>query len=155
VASFWTFVFRSKGSFFVSKFRAYSGQVFTAETSNVEGEEGDGMRFQNITGRRVAYLRYQKKWTQDRLASKLQCQGVDISRLSLARMEWGVTKISDAVLAGLQKVFGIPIIQFFPQEVQDSDADFAKRVPTPLPAPDPPKKPRRKCQKLTKRPKKI
>ena len=113
------------------------------------------MLFQNITGRRVAYLRSQKKWTHDRLASKLQCKGVDISRLSLARMEWGVTKISDTVLAGLQKVFGIPIVQFFPQEVQDSDADFAKRVPTPLPDPDPPKKPRRKCQKLTKRPKKV
>jgi hypothetical protein len=80
---------------------------------------------------------------------------VDISRLSLARMEWGVTKISDTVLAGLQKVFGIPIVQFFPQEVQDSDADCAKRVPTPLPDPDPPKNPRRKCQKLTKRPKKV
>ena len=113
------------------------------------------MRFQNITGRRVAYLRSQKKWTHDRLASKLQCQGVDISRLSLARMEWGVTKISDTVLAGLQKVFGIPIAQLFPQEVQDSDADCAKRVLTPLPGPAPPKKPRRKCQKLTKRPKKV
>jgi transcriptional regulator with XRE-family HTH domain len=155
VASFWTLPFRNQAIFLVSKFRAYSAQVVTAETSNVESEEGDGMRQQNITGRRVGYLRSQKKWTHKTLAAKLQCQGVDISRLSLARMEWGVTKISDTVLAGLQKVFGLPIIRFFPQEVQDSDADFAKRIPTPLPDPDPPKTPRRKCQKLTKRPKKV
>ncbi|MGA3282884.1 MAG: hypothetical protein ABSD57_00295 [Verrucomicrobiota bacterium] len=121
----------------------------------MEIKDGKGMRFQNVTGRRVAYLRYQQKWTQERLAAKLQCKGVDISRLSLARMEWGITKISDTVLAGLQKVFCLPIVRFFPQEIQDLDADFAKGGPAPLPDPEPPKQSRRKCQKLTKRSKKV
>lgn len=130
-------------------------RLFETETCPMEIKEGNGMRFQNVTGRRVAYLRYQKKWTQDRLAAKLQCKGVDISRLSLARMEWGVTKISDTVLAGLQKVFCLPIVQFFPQEIQDLDADYTNNVPAPAPEPDPPKQSRRKCQKLTKQPKKV
>ncbi len=112
------------------------------------------MTRQNITGRRVAYLRSQKKWTHKTLAAKLQCQGVDISRLSLARMEWGVTKVSDTVLEGLQKVFRIPIVLFFPQEVQESDTEFAKRIAAQSPDPVYTEKPR-KCQKLTKRRKKV
>jgi transcriptional regulator with XRE-family HTH domain len=106
------------------------------------------MGFQNVSGRRVAYLRSQKKWTHDKLATKLQCEGVDISRLSLARMEWGVTKISDKVLAGLQKVFRLPIVCFFPQEIQDLDAMYATQLPNPVSKEKP-----SKCRKLTKRPK--
>ena len=58
-------------------------------------------------------------------------------------------------LVGFQKVFRLPVIRFFPQEIQDADAEFGKRDPAPLPDPKPSKKPRRKCQKLTKRPKKV
>ncbi len=112
------------------------------------------MRRQNITGLRMAYLRSQKKWTQDRLATKLQCAGVDISRLSVARIEYGILKVNDTILAGLQKVFRIPIVLLFPQEIQDLDADFTKHIANQSPAPA--KKPRRKnsrrkCQKLTKK----
>jgi len=112
------------------------------------------MRRQNITGLRMAYLRSQKKWTQDRLATKLQCAGVDISRLSVARIEYGILKVNDTVLAGLQKVFRIPIVLLFPQEIQDLDADFTKRIADQLPNPVSTEKPR-KCQKLTNRQKKV
>jgi transcriptional regulator with XRE-family HTH domain len=105
----------------------------------------------NITGRQVAYWRSQKKWTQEILAAKLQAAGVDITRLSVARIEYGILKVDDAVLAGLQRVFRRPIIRFFPQEIQVFDAELAQRSPDPLPDPIPLTKSQRKCQDLTKR----
>jgi transcriptional regulator with XRE-family HTH domain len=107
------------------------------------------MRRKNLTGRQVAYWRYQKKWTQKTLSARLQCLGFDISREMLGNIEIGLRGVEDNWLEGFQKVFGLPIIKFFPQEIQDFDAKLASN-------PDPPKKPRRKCQqKLTKRPKKV
>ncbi len=106
---------------------------------------------QNLIGFRVAYLRNQKKWTQKTLAAKLQCRGVDISRLSVARIEYGIIKVNDKVLAGLLRVFRLPIIQFFPQEIRDLDADYAQNVAEQPPNPLSTKKRRRKCPKLTKR----
>ena len=104
------------------------------------------MQRQNATGRRLAYLRSQRNWTQEILAARLQCRGYNISRQVVAKIELGLRGVSDIWLIGFQKAFDLPIIKFFPQEVQDADMDFAK--------PDLPKKSRRKCQKLTKRPKK-
>jgi transcriptional regulator with XRE-family HTH domain len=111
----------------------------------------DGMYRKNITGLRVAYLRSQKKWTQEILAAKLQGAGVDITRLSVARIEYGIIKVNDTVLAGLQRVFRLPIIQFFSQELQVFDAELVQRSPAPLLKPVPLTKSRPKCQKLTKR----
>jgi transcriptional regulator with XRE-family HTH domain len=113
------------------------------------------MRRKNITGRQVAYWRYQNKWTQETLAARLQCLGYGISREMVANIEVGLRGVEDNWLVAFQKVFRLPIIRFFPQEIQDSDAEFGKRAPAPLPGPDPPKKPRRKCQKLTKRRKQV
>ena len=56
------------------------------------------MLFQNVTGRRMAYFRFQRKWSQKTLAAKLQCQGVDISRMGVARIELGHTRVNDTVL---------------------------------------------------------
>ncbi|MBU6411382.1 MAG: hypothetical protein KGR98_13435 [Verrucomicrobia bacterium] len=112
------------------------------------------MRRKNITGRQVAYWRYQNKWTQETLAARLQCLGYDISRETVVKIELDLRGVEDNWLAGFQEVFGLPIIQFFPKEVRDEDARLAQRPPAPLPEPDPPKKPkkrRRKCQQLTKR----
>jgi transcriptional regulator with XRE-family HTH domain len=114
-------------------------------------KEGDDMCRKNITGRQVAYLRSQKKWTQEILAAKLQAAGVDLTRLSVARIEYGILKVNDTVLGGLQRVFRLPIIQFFPQELQVFDADLARRSAAPLLNSGPLTKSRSKCQKLTKR----
>lgn len=112
------------------------------------------MHRQNVTGQRVAYLRSQRKWTQQTLATKLQCAGVDITRLSVARIEYGVLKVNDTVLAGLLRVFRVPIVWLFPQEIQDLDAKFALRVAAQLSSPAPTNKPSQ-CQKLTKRPGRV
>jgi len=105
----------------------------------------------NITGRQVAYWRSQKKWTQEILAAKLQAAGVEISRLSVARIEYGILKVDDTVLAGLQRVFRLPIIQLFPEEAQILDAQLAQRLSIQLSDPTKIKKPPLKCQELTKR----
>jgi len=113
-----------------------------------------GMLPRNPIGRNVSRLRSEKNWSQERLALRLQCEGVDVSRDMLARVELGITKASVDFLLGVQKVFCLPIIRFFSKQIQDQDAKFAERVAAQLPAPA--KKPRRKnsrrkCQKLTKK----
>lgn len=107
-------------------------------------------------GRSIARLRSERNWSQEFLATRLQCEGVDVSRDMLARIELGLTKVSDEVIMGLQRVFRIPIIRLFPKAVQDLDEKFAQRVAAQLANPTSAKKPRQnnsrcKCQKLTKK----
>lgn len=84
-------------------------------------------RWNIIVGRRMAYLRWQRKLTQEELAAQLQCEGVDISRMGVARIELGHVRVDEEVLLGLLKVFELPIAQFFPKDVRDLDAKFAAR----------------------------
>lgn len=108
----------------------------------------------NITGRQVAYWRYQNQWTQATLAARLQCLGYNISREMVANIEVGLRGVEDNWLVAFQKVFHVPIIQLFPQEVQNLDGELARRHHAPLPACASPQKPKRspeKCPKLTKR----
>jgi len=81
----------------------------------------------------------------------LQLKGQDVSRDMLARMELGITRVNIELLLALQGVFCLPIIRFFPKDIQDLDAFYSQQPGEALPDPGPPKKPRRKCQKLTKR----
>ena len=119
-------------------------------------KKDDAMLPRNHIGRIVSRLRSEKNWSQQDLATQLQCQGVDVSRDMLARVELGITKASVDFLLGVQKVFCLPIIRFFSKQIQDQDAKFAERVAAQLPNPASAKKPRRKnsrrkCQKLTKK----
>ncbi len=163
-SSFWTLPFRKKTIFvaLVSGFSSPSetfGNVFiwpfAVETNRAGVEKGNDMGRKNITGRQVAYWRNQNRWTQKTLSARLECLGFDISREMVANIEAGFRGVEDNWLVGFQKVFRLPVIRFFPQDIQDADAEFGKRDPAPLPDPKPSKKPRRKCQKLTKRPKKV
>jgi transcriptional regulator with XRE-family HTH domain len=128
-----------------------SARVFEPETCHAEVEEDNDMWRKNITGRQVAYWRNQNRWTQKTLSARLECLGFGISREMVANIEAGLRGVEDNWLVGFQKVFRLPVIRFFPQEIQDADAEFGKRAPAPLPDPKPSKKPRRKCQKLTKK----
>ncbi len=86
------------------------------------------MRRRNIVvGRVMARLRSQEKWTQEILAARLQCEGVEISRQGVARIELGHVRVNEDVILGLQKVFQVPIIRLFPKEIQDRDAKLARR----------------------------
>jgi hypothetical protein len=161
VASFWTLSFGNKTLCvtLVSGFSSWSkifGNVhwpFTVEANHAGVEGGNDMRRKNITGRQLAYWRNQYRWTQKTLAARLQCLGFGISREMVANIEAGLRGVEDNWLVGFQKVFRLPVIRFFPQEIQDSDADYCKCASGQLSDSKPPKTPRRKCQKLTKRPK--
>jgi transcriptional regulator with XRE-family HTH domain len=87
------------------------------------------MRRRNvIIGRRVVRLRFERNWTQEILAARLQCEGVNVSRLMVAKIELGYNKVNEDLILGLQKVFRVPIIQLFPKEIQDLDEIFAART---------------------------
>lgn len=85
------------------------------------------MRRQNVIGLVVAKLRFERKWTQEILAARVQCQGVDVSRDMLANIESGRTKVTDEQVVGLQRAFGVRIILLFPKAVQELDEKFAER----------------------------
>jgi transcriptional regulator with XRE-family HTH domain len=83
----------------------------------------------NLIGPEVCRLRIQRNWTQDQLATKLQCLGYDISRETVAKIECGIRKVSDDWIAGFLKVFEVPIAQLFPLEIRKLDSQYAKPAP--------------------------
>lgn len=89
------------------------------------------MRRRNLIGRTISRLRSEQNWSQNDLATRLQLAGVDISRDMIARVELGLTKVSDELIQGLQLAFRVPIARLFPLYVQDKDHEFAKREKSP------------------------
>ena len=81
----------------------------------------------NTIGPAVAKLRFEREWTQEILAARLQCQGVNVSREVLANIESGRTQITDEHIMAFQQVFGVRIILFFPKSVQELDEKYAAR----------------------------
>jgi len=94
----------------------------------MEVEQRNGLTRHNVMGRRIAYLRWQRKLTQEKLAAQLQCRGVDISRMGVARIELGHVRVDEEVIVGLLKVFKVPIAHLFPKDVRDLDADYTTRL---------------------------
>src|SRR5260221_10753142 len=81
----------------------------------------------NIIGRAVARLRFERGWTQDLLAARLQCQGADVSRQMLANIESGRTQVTDVHIVAFQKVFGVRVARLFPETVQELDGKLTER----------------------------
>jgi transcriptional regulator with XRE-family HTH domain len=88
------------------------------------------MRRLNVIGSAIVRLRCERGWTQEVLAARLQCRGVDISRQMLANIESGRTRITDYFVTEFQKVFHVCIIELFPKAVQALDEQFARRKRT-------------------------
>jgi transcriptional regulator with XRE-family HTH domain len=86
------------------------------------------MPFLNIIGPVVIKLRQARKWSQEVLAARLQCQEDDISRDVLANIESGRQQITDKHIRALQKAFEVPVVRLFPKTVQDLDEKFAQRA---------------------------
>jgi transcriptional regulator with XRE-family HTH domain len=85
------------------------------------------MPFLNIIGPMVIKLRFERRWSQEVLAARLQCQEADISRDVLANIESGRTQVTDKHIRALQKAFGVQVVRLFPKLVQELDEKFAKR----------------------------
>ena len=71
----------------------------------------------NDVGPQIRRLRYERDWTQDSLATKLQLNGWDISREGVAKVEGGYHLVSDRQLVCLSAVFNVSLLAFFGSEV--------------------------------------
>ena len=70
----------------------------------------------NDVGPQIRRLRYERGWTQNLLAAKLQLRGWDISREGIAKVEGGYHLVSDRQLLCLSRVFHADLSTFFPME---------------------------------------
>jgi transcriptional regulator with XRE-family HTH domain len=86
------------------------------------------MRRRNVIGRMVSRLRFERNWTQDTLAARLQCEGMDITRDVVANIEIGRTKVTDDSLLFFQRAFRVQIVLLFSAEIQTLDEKFARRA---------------------------
>lgn len=75
----------------------------------------------NVIGPIVSRLRYQRRWTQDMLAARLQLQGCDASRDVVANLESRRCVVTDRLILALLRVFRIRLVDLFPPGV-----DFEK-----------------------------
>jgi transcriptional regulator with XRE-family HTH domain len=80
----------------------------------------------NIIGPVVIKLRFERGWSQETLAARLQCHEYDITRDVLANIETGRTQVTDKHIEALQKAFEVEISRLFPRSTQERDAVFAR-----------------------------
>ena len=79
----------------------------------------------NLVGPQVRKFRKQENWTQDMLTAKLQVEGWDVSRESLAKLESQFRRVPDCELLFLAKVLGVHVMDLFPAKL-----DLKKLDPT-------------------------
>jgi transcriptional regulator with XRE-family HTH domain len=73
----------------------------------------DCMKRRNLIGRKVGRLRYERGWTQDVLAAKLQLAGWMISRSSISRIESEQRHVHDFQLFIFAEVFDVEMTTLF------------------------------------------
>ncbi len=69
----------------------------------------------NLIGRQVSRLRYQRGWTQDMLADKLQLAGWMISRSGVSKIEGGLMYVPDFRLLYFAYTFQVDLPILFPE----------------------------------------
>jgi DNA-binding XRE family transcriptional regulator len=73
------------------------------------------MKKLNVIGRQVGRLRYQRGWTQEMLAARLQLAGWIISRSGVSKIENGSVCIPDFRLPCFAQLFGVAISDLYPK----------------------------------------
>jgi transcriptional regulator with XRE-family HTH domain len=73
------------------------------------------MKFLNVVGPQIRKLRYQRGWSQSKLAAKLQIAGWDISRSGLAKIESKLVWVGDYELFYFIRVFQVDWETLFPK----------------------------------------
>jgi|HubBroStandDraft_6_1064221.scaffolds.fasta_scaffold2095114_2 transcriptional regulator with XRE-family HTH domain len=71
-------------------------------------------RHANIIGQNVVKLRYQKDWTQDQLAAKMQLSGHYITRQIIANIETRRSSVNDKRIACFAEIFEVKTGDLFP-----------------------------------------
>ena len=82
----------------------------------------------NLVGPQVRTLRTRKNWTQEMLAARLQLEGWDVSRESLAKLEAQIRRVPDCELLFLAKALGIKPMDLFPSNVNLKKLDATLRL---------------------------
>jgi transcriptional regulator with XRE-family HTH domain len=73
-------------------------------------------------------MRNQNGWTQESLAAKLQVEGWDVSRESVAKLEAQFRRVPDCELLFLAKVLGAELTDLFPPNLELRKLDPALRL---------------------------
>ena len=73
------------------------------------------MKKLNVIGRQVGRLRYQRGWTQEMLAARLQVAGWIVSRSGVSKIENGSVYIPDYRIPCLAQLFGVAIADLYPK----------------------------------------
>jgi transcriptional regulator with XRE-family HTH domain len=82
----------------------------------------------NLIGPAVRKFRNQKNWTQEALAARLQVEGWDVSRESVAKLEAQFRRAPDCELLFLAKVLGIAVMELFPAKLDLKKLDPSLRL---------------------------
>lgn len=82
----------------------------------------------NLIGPAVRKFRNQKNWTQEALAARLQVEGWDVSRESVAKLEAQFRRAPDCELLFLAKVLGVEVIELFPAKLDLKKLDSSLRL---------------------------
>jgi transcriptional regulator with XRE-family HTH domain len=82
----------------------------------------------NLIGPAVRRFRNLKNWTQEALATRLQVEGWDVSRESVAKLEAQFRRAPDCELLFLAKVLGVKITELFPANVDLKELDPSLRL---------------------------
>lgn len=69
----------------------------------------------NVIGPQVRRFRYQRGWSQAKLAVKLQVLGWDISRSGVGKIEAQLSRVSDYQMIFLATVLGVDERELFPK----------------------------------------
>ena len=72
------------------------------------------MRTLNVVGPQIRKLRYERNWSQNILATKLQILGWDISRSGVAKIESGLVHVDDYRLFYFARVFKVTLTDLLP-----------------------------------------
>ena len=82
----------------------------------------------NLVGPQVRRFRNQKQWTQGMFAAKLQLEGWDVSRESVAKLEAQFRRVPDCELLFLAKILAVEIADLFPPKLDLKKLDPSLRL---------------------------
>lgn len=93
-----------------------SGEYQSRINNEDEKNRDLNVRYKNLVGPQIRRLRYQRSWTQDQLAAKLQIAGYDKTRSSVSKIECRISRVRDLDLCYFAGVLGVHIADLFPTD---------------------------------------
>tara|TARA_R110002096_G_scaffold342549_2_gene535530 strand:+ start:1559 stop:1840 length:282 start_codon:yes stop_codon:yes gene_type:complete len=84
-------------------------------------------RFRNAIGPQMRKLRFNRDWTQDQLAAKLQLAGLEFDRVAVAKIESQIRSVYDFELVVIAQVLGVALVDLLPS-FSELDSDLSDLV---------------------------